>query len=381
MSPDGGRFMAGFTLYDTSTLAVIAQQNTANAPFPISGAFNTLQNIGGSSFSPDGATVYSAFNVAPFVQPATRPQASTLLISDARHLGIKLGIKLPESIVAKMVTTVRREQCVGTLESGLLHLPLSTMYTYPILVPETTTVFLANDPCNRGIASASLKINNIGQGKLTFSVPDTGSALQPRRRPAWRRRRSASLWIRAAAGVARQPGTNLYSGGGATSRDTAQGKPTIARSHQHPDTIRVYMNNRQSDQRGWSIRCRPRPTDAKGCRTSCMTRSEIWSTSRMPGTTASKCLIDGARLLKPIDVGPIAASDGPRRRRPHLVRGKHRGRIDQHRGSECGHGSGRDPVPALSPECDGESDIHDNAGCRIVRTAVRQIERHAVGSD
>ena len=30
MSPDGSRFMAGSTLYDTSTLGVIAQQNTAN---------------------------------------------------------------------------------------------------------------------------------------------------------------------------------------------------------------------------------------------------------------------------------------------------------------------------------------------------------------
>ena len=33
MAPDGSRFMAGFTMYDTATLAVIAQQNNANAPF------------------------------------------------------------------------------------------------------------------------------------------------------------------------------------------------------------------------------------------------------------------------------------------------------------------------------------------------------------
>src|SRR3954452_14347476 len=32
MAPDGSRFMAGFTMYDTATLAVVAQQNNANAP-------------------------------------------------------------------------------------------------------------------------------------------------------------------------------------------------------------------------------------------------------------------------------------------------------------------------------------------------------------
>ncbi len=174
MSPDGSRFMAGFTLYDTATLAVIAQQNIANAPFPITGAFNVMQNIGGSTFSPDGAAIYSAFNVAPFVQPATRPQASTLLISDPRNLAIKLGIKLPESVVAKMVMTSDGGNAWGLSESGLIYLPLSTLYTYPIIAPETTTVFLANDDCNRGVASMPLKINNIGAGKLTFSVPDTG---------------------------------------------------------------------------------------------------------------------------------------------------------------------------------------------------------------
>src|ERR1022692_526180 len=36
IAPDGSRFMAGFTLYDTSTLGVIAQQSANNLPFPLS---------------------------------------------------------------------------------------------------------------------------------------------------------------------------------------------------------------------------------------------------------------------------------------------------------------------------------------------------------
>ena len=105
MAPDGSRFMAGFTLYDTSTLGVIAQQSANNLPFPLSStgaSFNTVQNVGGSVFAPDGTTLYSAFNSAPASTPATRAQASTLLISGSDNLVTRLGIKLPESILAKM---------------------------------------------------------------------------------------------------------------------------------------------------------------------------------------------------------------------------------------------------------------------------------------
>ena len=35
VSPEGSRFMAGYTLYDTATLNVIGQYNAANVPFPL----------------------------------------------------------------------------------------------------------------------------------------------------------------------------------------------------------------------------------------------------------------------------------------------------------------------------------------------------------
>src|SRR5262249_22756805 len=66
MAPDGSRFMAGFTMYDVVTLAVIGQENIANAPFSMNGSFSVRQNVGGSVFSPDGTTLYSAFNTAQF---------------------------------------------------------------------------------------------------------------------------------------------------------------------------------------------------------------------------------------------------------------------------------------------------------------------------
>ena len=59
-----------------------------------------------------------------------------------------------------------------------MYIPLSTLFAQPILMPETTNVFLAQDQCNPGVATAALKINNIGNGRLTYSIPDTGTALE-----------------------------------------------------------------------------------------------------------------------------------------------------------------------------------------------------------
>ena len=254
MSPDGSRFMAGYTLYDSATLTVLAQESTSNAPFPLSGAFTTQQNVGGSAFAPDGTIVYGAFNTQALTAPPSRPRSSTLLIEDPQNLGIKLGIQLPESIVAKMVITSDGADAWGMSESGLVYIPLSTLYDYPILAPETTNVFLRQDDCNRGIARVKIKVNNIGKGKLTFSVPSSISG------------GSAALVVQASSGLApaeltftmepgsvgvnRQPGTNLYSGAAANNGFAVNLTLASNEAINIPPTIRIYMNYRQSDQRG-----------------------------------------------------------------------------------------------------------------------------------
>ena len=269
MAPDGSRFMAGFTLYDTATLAVIAQENTSNVPFPLTSGttaatFNTLQNVGGSAFSPDGETLYSAFNVAPFSQPATRPQASTLLIGNPRNLGVRLGIKVPESLVARMAITAAGDDAWASSESGLVHLPLSTLYDYPILQPETTVVFLASDDCNRGVPRATVRVNNLGQGKLTFSVPDTTAALVAQATSGVAPSSIMFALESSRSNVTRQYGTNLYTGS-ATNTGTALAVNLFSpEAINIPNTIRVYMNVRQPDQRGLIYPLATMPAAAEG---------------------------------------------------------------------------------------------------------------------
>ena len=278
MAPDGSRFMAGFTLYDFNTLNVIAQQSTATAPFSMGTAnFSTVANVGGSVFSPDGTTLYSAFNTAPTTTPPQAPQASTLLISDPRSLKINLGINLPESVLAKMVMTQDGNDAWALSASGVIHLPLSTLYNQPILAPSTTTVFLRQDDCNPGVAQGSVTINNTGGGRMTFAVPSSISG------------GSAALIANATSGVApstitftmdpgrsgviRTPGTNLYTGGGATNTGSAVNIQLVSpEAINVPPTIRVYMNYRDSTMRGVVY---PVPTAVNSTATSYQGLSDI----------------------------------------------------------------------------------------------------------
>ncbi|MGO9261952.1 MAG: hypothetical protein ACLQU1_37460 [Bryobacteraceae bacterium] len=251
VSPDGSRFMAGMTMYDISTLAIVAQQNNANAPFTFANAVNTTQNVGGSVFSPDGTAIYSAFNTAANTTPTPPPLASTLLVGDPANLGILLGINLPESIVAKMVMLSDGSQAWALSDSGIMHLPLGNLYSYPILSPVTTDVFLTSDDCNRGIASGTLQINNAGQGRLTFSVATNSSSALVYHQSSGLAPATITFTLEPGrSGVTRYPGTNLWTGAG-----TSDGAPfNVTLSSEQainiPPVIRVYMNYRQSDQRG-----------------------------------------------------------------------------------------------------------------------------------
>jgi uncharacterized protein (TIGR03437 family) len=175
ISPDGSKFMAGLTLFETDTLAVLAQQNAANAPFSFPGGnannFNTQQNQGGSVFSPDGATLYSAFNIAPVQNPPARVNVSRFLINDPDNLLITLGLQLPENLAGKMVVTPDGGTVFALSESGFLTLPVSTIYNNPIAMPDSPVVLLTNDQC--GLAPdkrVSVAVNNAGRGRLTATA-------------------------------------------------------------------------------------------------------------------------------------------------------------------------------------------------------------------
>lgn len=176
VSPDGSKFMAGSSLFETQTLSILAQQNAANAPFSFPGGgannFNLQQNQGGSVFSPDGSTLYTAFNIAPVQNPAARANVSRLLLNHPENLLITLGLQLPENLVGKMVITRDGANIYTLSESGFMVLPVSTIFQNPVAMPETPAVLLAKDQCGvvAGKNTAEIEVRNAGRGRLSASA-------------------------------------------------------------------------------------------------------------------------------------------------------------------------------------------------------------------
>jgi YVTN family beta-propeller protein len=250
MSPDGGKFMAGSSQYDFGTLNVRGILNTANLPFTLVGApaagFPAGVNFGGSVFSPDGKTLYSAFNYTA-TAASQRPTSNILFIGNPSNLGVRLGIRMPESVLGKMVITSDGSQIFALSESGIVTLPIGNLFDYPIIDPESTLIFLATDPCNKGIARATLKISNLGAGKLTYSVPQLTPALVAQVTSGLAPSSVTFTMDPGRVNVNRRPGTNVYNGnnGGAIAVNL-----NSLEAINIPNTIRVFMNNRLADQRG-----------------------------------------------------------------------------------------------------------------------------------
>jgi YVTN family beta-propeller protein len=251
LSPDASHLMAGSTLYSTGNLTVEAQLSTYNLPFYNNGtayqAFNVAANYGGSAFSPDGNTLYSAFNQAT---TGSRTLAQILYVGSARNLGVRLGVKLPESIVGHMVINSEGSDIWAISESGILYLPISTLYDYPIIQVDKTQIFLAQDDCNKGIPKTAVSVTNLGTGRLTFAVPTVTTALVGQQSSGLVPATISFSMEPGRSGVVRQPGTNLFTGATSGSGAPIALVLTSPEAINIPNVIRVFMNFRQSDQRG-----------------------------------------------------------------------------------------------------------------------------------
>jgi uncharacterized protein (TIGR03437 family) len=183
VSHDGTKFMAGSSLFDIQTLSIMAQENVANSPFafPSGANFNTQTNQGGSVFSPDGTTLYSAFNFAPVQNPPANANVTRLLVNDPDNLLIKLGLQLPENLSGRMVMNAAGTVIYAISQSGLITLPIGTLAQSPVAQTDTQTILLANDQCGVTSKTNSLadSIKNAGAGRLSvniqsYTIPTTG---------------------------------------------------------------------------------------------------------------------------------------------------------------------------------------------------------------
>jgi uncharacterized protein (TIGR03437 family) len=240
--------MCGPILYNAATLAVMGQQNLANAPYPITPgtSFTTQANQGGAVFSPDGTNLYWVFNVAPV---GTTSTISQLMVEDPGNLLINLGIQLPENLSGKLVISADGTNAYALSDSGFTMLPLSTLMQNPIAVPTTPVALLTSDPCGvtSATSSATVSVNNAGKGSLTataallrYSNANTATESSATTAPSVRTSGS-SLVFSFNSAAAKQRGTIT------PPHDFLL---TSAQAINLPNSVRAYENARDSDARG-----------------------------------------------------------------------------------------------------------------------------------
>jgi uncharacterized protein (TIGR03437 family) len=174
VSPDGSKFLSGPMLFDTQTLAVLAQQNTVNSPyvFPGTANFNVQTNQGGAVFMPDGTALLAAYNIVPTSVPAAPTNTSQMTVNTPDTMLIQLGIKLQENLGGKMVITSDGATAYAISQSGFMVLPIGTLRTQPLAIPDSTVALLASDQCGvtAALNSATIPVRDIGGGRITVTV-------------------------------------------------------------------------------------------------------------------------------------------------------------------------------------------------------------------
>jgi uncharacterized protein (TIGR03437 family) len=256
ISDDGTRFTCGPNLFETATLQILATVNAVNAPYPITVAagasFNTQSAQGGGVFSPDGQTLYAAFDISPVQNPPAPANVSQLMLNDPDNLLIRMGLQLPENLSGKMVISSDGANIYALSDSGFTILPTGTISRSPLAVPSATVTLLTKDQCGVSqTSSATVAINNAGTGRVTATAQLLQIAGQTNPNPA------TAPTVRPS-----QSGSGPQFAFGFNAA-AALGLGTIAPPHDFviqspeainiPNRVRVYENSRDAEATGTVI--------------------------------------------------------------------------------------------------------------------------------
>ena len=214
VSPDGSQFVSGPFVFETSTMAVLAQQSAVNAPFvfPAGTNFTTQTTQGGAVYAQTmlGPALITGYNVVPVQTPAARSNTSELLFNTPDSLLIQLGIQIPETQSGRMVATSDGAMIYAISQSGFLVLPIGTLAQSPIALPDSNVALLASDQCGvtAALNSAVIPVRDVGRrpndgdragaGHVRDGGRDAGdrAAVRRRRDSVVQRRRRRGRWAR-----------------------------------------------------------------------------------------------------------------------------------------------------------------------------------------
>lgn len=251
VSPDGSRFLSGSLLFDTQSLAIVAQQSAANSPYQFvpTANFTVQTNQGGAVFTPDGGTLFAAYNIVPNI-PGAQPNYSQLLVNTPDNLRIQLGIQISQNLSGKMVITADGSTIYALSSSGFLVLPISSLGTAsaPLAIPDSNIVLLATDQCGvtAGQNSIAVPVRNPAGTPLTVNAQLLTTT-------------PTSATVRATPKSYGADVTASFSAAAARTLGTSQADQLLIQAAQAVNivpTIRVFQNNRNAEAAGTIV-----PTD------------------------------------------------------------------------------------------------------------------------
>jgi uncharacterized protein (TIGR03437 family) len=244
VSPDGSKFLSGPMLFDTQTLAVLAQQNAVNSPyaFPATANFNVQTSQGGAVFTPDGTSLLAAYNIVPTAVPALPTNASQLTLNTPDTMLIQLGIKLPQNLRGKMVITSDGATAYAISESGFIVLPIGTLRNQPLAQPDSNIALLASDQCGVTAAqnSAVIPVRDVGGSKITVTTQVLTTV-------------ATSATVRATSRPYGGDVTVQFNATAARTLGTAAPDQLLTQANEAINiipTIRVFQNSRNTEARG-----------------------------------------------------------------------------------------------------------------------------------
>jgi uncharacterized protein (TIGR03437 family) len=244
VSPDGSKFLSGPMLFDTQTLAVLAQQNTVNSPytFPATANFNVQTSQGGAVFTPDGTALLAAYNIVPTSVPAAPANTSQMTVNTPDTMLIQLGIKLPENLGGKMVISSDGATAYAISQSGFMVLPIGTLRNQPLALPDSTVALLASDQCGvtAALNSATIPVRDIGGGRITVTVQALATT-------------TTTPTVRATAKTYGGDVTAQFSAVAARTLGTAAADQLLIQANEAVNIIpavRVFQNTRNAESRG-----------------------------------------------------------------------------------------------------------------------------------
>ncbi len=172
VNDNGSRFLAGWALLDPQ-LVLWAQFPRATGEFELGGhAWDYTRNLIYAQVPPEieGGDGDQQGEEEESRQAGPGPEGPVLEIFDTDNLTVRERIRLPENLAGKLVFSDDMETLYGASDSGVLVLPVGSLFQTPRVVAVQEDLLFQASPCDNRLVTRVLDIVDPGGGSTDFAI-------------------------------------------------------------------------------------------------------------------------------------------------------------------------------------------------------------------